>query len=105
MCVTFVVLRMNLHYLDVLITVMSAPLTVCCVHVVQAVLEEQLSESQELGGAHLRLKHMSVIPDALYMVEDKEYAASLPPPAHIPSSSSTVDIIAGTIPGECDSSS
>ena len=74
-------------------------------HVVQAVLEEQLSESQELSGAHFRLKHMSVIPDALYMVEDKEYAASLPPPAHIPSSSSTVDIIAGTIPGECETAS
>ena len=66
----------------------------------QAVLDEQLSQLQESSGAHLRMSHMSVIPDALYMVEDKEYAASLPRPAHIPSSSSTVDIIAGTVPGE-----
>ena len=63
-------------------------------------LDEQLSQLHESCGAHLRMSHMSVIPDALYMVEDKEYAASLPRPALIPSSSSTVDIIAGTVPGE-----
>ena len=40
---------------------------------------------------------MSSIPDTLYMVEDRQYLHTFVP--FNPSSSSTVDIVAGTIPG------
>ena len=40
---------------------------------------------------------MSSIPDTLYMVEDRRYLHTFVP--FNPSSSSTVDIVAGTIPG------
>ncbi|XP_050406093.1 BTB/POZ domain-containing protein 7 [Patella vulgata] len=59
----------------------------------KAILEEQLSQAQELDTSRVRMIHMSAIPDTLYMIEDRPF--SLPYPT---TPASPVDIIAGTIP-------
>ncbi|XP_063430369.1 BTB/POZ domain-containing protein 7-like [Mytilus trossulus] len=58
----------------------------------KAVLEEQMSQDQDQDSGRVRTIQMSSIPDTLYMVEDRQ--------SYIPfsSGSSTVDIVAGTIP-------
>ena len=70
----------------------------------QCVLEERI---HEVGDESVRLRtiHVSGIPDTLYMVEEQVYRGSqaayhhTPQPQHSPSTA-TVDIIAGTIPGQ-----
>ncbi|ESO97990.1 hypothetical protein LOTGIDRAFT_92273, partial [Lottia gigantea] len=59
----------------------------------KAILEEQLSQAQDIDTGRVRMIHMSAIPDTLYMVEDRPF--SLPYPT---TPASPVDIIAGTIP-------
>jgi hypothetical protein len=62
----------------------------------QAVLEDRVvSAAQENEIAGVRTLHMSSIPDTLYMV-DEQHCSSAP---YAVSPVSTVDIIAGTIPG------
>lgn len=52
-----------------------------------------MSQDQDQDSGRVRTIQMSSIPDTLYMVEDRQ--------SYIPfsSGSSTVDIVAGTIPG------
>ena len=61
-------------------------------------LEEQLTQDQDHEAGRVRTIQMSSIPDTLYMVEDRQYLQSYHP---FSSSTSTVDIVAGTIPGRC----
>lgn len=60
----------------------------------KTVLEERLSQGQELECGRVRTIQMSAIPDTLYMVESSHYPSSYVNPP----SCNTVDIIAGTIP-------
>jgi len=73
-------------------------------------MKEQSAKAQEPASSvvQLHVVHMCTKPDALYMLEDKMYAAS--PPSSSSSvqqllhwsagyPSTTVDIIAGTVPG------
>lgn len=63
----------------------------------QAVLEDMVvSAAQEQDTSSVRMLHMSAIPDTLYMV-DEQHCSSAP---YAVSPVSTVDIIAGTIPGK-----
>ena len=84
------------HYLLVCVTFTLSSL--------QAVLEEMLVlaaagvEPVSLGARSL---HMSAIPDALYMVAEERHRSSSP---YATTPISTVDIIAGSIPGETTSS-
>ena len=67
----------------------------------QNVLDELLSQGQEAGssggGGKVRTLHLSTIPDTLYMLEEGDATLSEP---YSGSPVSTVDVIAGTIPGE-----
>ena len=63
----------------------------------QAVLEDMVvCAAQEQDTSSVRMLHMSAIPDTLYMV-DEQHCSSAP---YAVSPVSTVDIIAGTIPGK-----
>lgn len=55
-----------------------------------------MSSSQEQETCRVRMLHISAIPDTLYMV-DEQHCSSAP---YAVSPVSTVDIIAGTIPGQ-----
>lgn len=61
----------------------------------KSMLEEHLGQVQENDMVNVRMIHMSSIPDTLYMVEDRQYA--VPSVAYL-APTSTVDVIAGTIP-------
>ena len=66
----------------------------------QHVLDDLLSQGQEGGGGgggKVRTLHLSTIPDTLYMLEEGDATLSEP---YSGSPVSTVDVIAGTIPGE-----
>ena len=58
-------------------------------------LEDMVVSAAQESESRVRTLHMSAIPDTLYMVDD-QHCSSAP---YAISPVSTVDIIAGTIPG------